>query len=100
MKASGTEISGMVKASKDIQMATPTSGNSSKERLTVKVFTLGRMERFTMVSGTLGSSKVMVSGKAYKMTHILENGLHPKLMVMAFIPGLMETDMRANGTCA
>lgn len=100
MRASGTEISGMEKASRDIQMATPTSDSSSKERLTVKVSTLGRMERFTMVSGTLGSSKVTESGKAYKMTHTLENGLHPKLMVMAFILGLMEIDMRANGICA
>ena len=54
MKAFGTEILGMVKGSKDIQMAIHTLDSSSMERHMGKECILGKMEKYTMVNGTKG----------------------------------------------
>ena len=68
MKGSGIGISEMAKASRGTLMETLTSVNLSKVKLMVKEFTLGRMAKFMMVSGTRGLSKDTVSGKVSKMT--------------------------------
>lgn len=67
------------------------------ERLMVKEFIIGRMERFMMENGGMESRKVMECGEAFLEIHILVNGRIVKLMDMEYINGKMETDMKALG---
>jgi hypothetical protein len=99
MKAPGRRILGMVKLLSDTQTATATMVTLRWERLMEKVFILGQMEKFTMVSGFKALSKGMEFGEDFITTRILVNGLSQKLMAMVFIHGKMVIVMKASGIC-
>ena len=100
MKAFGTEILGMAKGLKDIQMATHTSDSSSMERHMAKESILGKMEKYMMANGIKASNKDTESGKECRMILISESGTLPRHMATECIPGPMATSMRDNGRCA
>ena len=68
------------------------------ENQMVKVFTNGRMAKFTTESGFKASSTDMVCGKAPMVNPILASGFNQRLkdMVCMFLP--TETNMKVNGT--
>jgi hypothetical protein len=99
MKAPGRRILGMVKLLSDTQTAIATMATLRWEKLMEKVFILGHMEKFTMVSGFKALSKAMEFGEDFITTRILVNGLSQKLMAMVFIHGRMVIVMKASGIC-
>jgi hypothetical protein len=78
-------------------MAILTMDSLKWEKLMVKVFILGKMERFMMESGIKASSMVMEFGKDSMGILILENGDILKQKVMGCTLGKMEIDMKVNG---
>ena len=62
MRASGTKTYATARASNDTPQATPTTATSSKEKLTVRVFTLGKMAKCMTVSGLQVLNTAMAFG--------------------------------------
>lgn len=100
MKVNGIKIRGIVVALSSLQMAILIKESIRMEKLTVKVSTPGRMAKFLTDSSLRVRNKDMVSGTASKVTPIWAPGSLIEQTDMAFTPGLMETDMRANGSNA
>lgn len=72
--------------------------SSELEKLMVRVFINGIMERSMMVSGIMVSNMVMVFGKVSLVIPILVNGDILKQKDMVFIIGRQEIGMRENGS--
>lgn len=100
MKASGIKIRGMFVDLSCLQTATPIKESIKVAKLTVKVFTLGRMAKFMMDNSLKDKKKAMVFGTGSKVTPIWAHGSLIGLKVMACTPGSMETVTRANGSNA
>jgi hypothetical protein len=78
--------------------ATNTWEITPKAKLTEKVFTRGQTVKLTTESGPLGLNTVMVFGKDIMVILILGNGIKTKLMATVSMSGLMETNMKVNGS--
>lgn len=98
-RASGIEILGTAKGSRDIQMATLTLASSSMVRLMEKECIPGEMEKCTTENGTKDSSRGTAYGKECRRIPTLESGTHLKHMAMECILGQTATNMKANGRC-
>lgn len=90
----------MARDSNAIQTEILIMGTLRWEKLMVKVFILGAMAKYTMVSGIKVSSMVMESGEDCTMTLTLENGDRLRQKGMVFILGRMVIDMKGNGNIA
>lgn len=99
-RENGRVMSDKAKGSNAIQTATLTMVISRWARLMVKVFTVGPMVRFMMVSGTKDSNTVTEYGEDYITILILGSGVIPRQKDMEFIPGRMETGMKVSGSNA
>ena len=99
MRENGKTTRPTAKGPYTMQMGISMTVSGWMTRHMVKVYTHGRMERFTTENGIKESNRDMVSGKELKTTHILESGPPQKHMVMVFITGLMEIDTKDSGTC-
>ncbi len=100
MKGSGSRMSGKGGALKGIPMATHTMGNLESEKHMEKVYILGIMVRYMMVSGTTALNMVMASGRASLVIHTLVSGAIPRLKVTVFIIGRQATGMKVSGSSA
>ena len=69
MGASGNTTSVMAKVSNAIQTVILILVNSNLEKLMVRASILGRMAKYTMMSGIKASNKAMVYGKVSKTIH-------------------------------
>ena len=78
-------------------METPIKVSTLKARLTVKELISGEMARSMMVNGSTDRRLATVSGKAFMVTPILDNGKTQRLRAMVCTHGSMETDMKVSG---
>lgn len=97
MRESGRMMSDMEKALKGIKTTINMKGNFKMEKLMVKGFILGSMEKYMMANGKMESKMDMVFGKEFLGILILESGRTARLMVMEFINGKMEISMKESG---
>jgi hypothetical protein len=88
----------MEKATNDTVMVTPMKETFQLVKLTVKEYITGPTVKYTMGSGAVVSKKGMACGKEYMVTATWVSGVSLKHMVMGFISGKMETDMKAAGS--
>jgi hypothetical protein len=82
---------------RDILMATGMKVISNQEKLMAKVYTIGPMERSTMVNGQEELRTDMACGGVSLEIATWDSGMKVKLMVMEYISGKMETDMKDHG---
>jgi hypothetical protein len=98
MREYGKMILGMVKDLSVMQTEIHILVTLAREKLMAKVFTLGKMARYSMESGIKDLSTDTVYGKEFMETHLLVNGIVQKLMAMVSTHGPIMTGMRVNGT--
>jgi len=90
----------MVKDLRNTKTAMFTPDHLTKEKLMVKVTTLGKLPaKFTMASGCEGLGKVMACGKTRKVTATWGNGKMGRQSGTGSSHGAMETSTRASGIC-
>jgi len=82
---------------KDIQMEINMKEIFIREKLMEKEYIIGQMEKFMMESGKMVLKKDTECGKEFLEILILDNGKTQRQMVMEFINGKMETDMKDLG---
>lgn len=78
-------------------METAILGTMERGKHMGRVFTLGRMERYMMVNGTMDSSMGMACGRVLKGILTLESGSSQELRDMEFMYGEMGIGMKESG---
>lgn len=100
MKDIGTEILETEKDLKGILMEILILASLNTEKLMERESILGKMAKYTMVSGTKASNKDTVFGKGLEMIRISESGVLQKHMDTVYIIGPTEIAMKGSGICA
>lgn len=98
MKVNGSKREGKEKALSFSLTAASILACFKTIKLRVRVFTLGKMERFMMESGTWARSTDSESGRGVKGILILENGSRAESKGTVCISGKMGIDMKVNGS--
>jgi hypothetical protein len=87
----------MEKDMRGIQITTGMREISLMERLMVREFIHGLMQKFMMENGGMVLRKAMEYGRESLEIHILENGRIVKQKAMEYISGRTEIGMKENG---
>ena len=99
-KDHGTLTKGTEKATNDSATVISTQATTNTEESAARDSTPGRTKTHTMENGWMELSTGMVSGKELQETVTLDNGFKIKRMVMVYMSGPTEIDMKVNGNTA